>query len=138
MLPCCDDCSRQGNSFGIFLPCDHGSCTCVSPQVHHNKKAEAIKDLVSQGIPEKSTDVVRNEYLGTSWCIATMLAGYPTTNIHQEGIHSAVKRIWTRHERGHFLFSVKWVKRMLTHTHTHTQTQMKAPSHPKKIYSQGH
>ena len=82
------------------------------PQVHHDKKGEAITDWVSQGVPEKFTEAFRKEYLGTSWCIATLPAGYPTTNSHQEGINSAVKRIWTRHQHRRLIPFLKWVKRM--------------------------
>ena len=81
--------------------------------MHHDKKGEAIIDWVSQGVPEKFTEAFRKEYLGTSWCIATLPTGYPTTNNHQEGINSAVKRIWTRHERRHLIPFLKCVKRML-------------------------
>ena len=84
-----------------------------SPQVHHDKKGEAITEWVSQGVPEKFTEAFRKEYLGKSWCIATLPAGYPTTNNHQEGINSSVKGIWTRHERRCLIPFLKWVKRML-------------------------
>ena len=53
------------------------------------------------------------EYVGTSWWVATLPAGYPTTNDAQEGMNSAVKRVWTRHEWRRLLQFLDTVRRML-------------------------
>ena len=103
-----------------------------SPQVHHDKKGEAITEWVSQGVPEKCTEAFRKEYLGTSWCNATLPAGYPTTNNYQEGINFSVKRIWTRHERRRLIPFLKWVNRML-HNWLNDRTTPVAGLYPKAL-----
>ena len=52
-------------------------------------------------------------YVGTSWCAATLPAGYPTTNNAQKGMNSSVKRVWTRYERRQLLPFLDTVRRML-------------------------
>ena len=70
--------------------------------------------MVNNGcVSEPFLRAFEKEYVGTSWCVATLPAGYPTTNNAQEGRNSGVKRVWTRHERRWLVPFLDTVRRML-------------------------
>ena len=44
----------------------------------------------TMGVPEQFLHAFEKEYVVISWCVATLPAGYPTTNNAQEGMNSSV------------------------------------------------
>ena len=88
-----DKVTLLGSFYHTVMATVRESANLPSPQVPHDRKEKAITDSVSQGVPEKFTEGFRKEYLGTSWCFATLPAGYSTKSNHQEGTKSALKRI---------------------------------------------
>ena len=84
----CDKATLLGSFYLAVMAAVRELANLPSPQVHHDKKGEAITDWVFQGVPEMFTEAFRKENLGTSWRIATLPAGYPTPNNNQEGINS--------------------------------------------------
>ena len=48
--------------------------------VHEQKKRDMLREWSTMGVPEQFLCALEKEYVGTSWCVATLPAGYPTTN----------------------------------------------------------
>ena len=83
------------------------------------------------GVSEQFLCAFEKEYVDTSWCVATLPAGYPTTNNAQEGMNSGVKRVWTRHERRRLLPFLDTVRRML-HNWSHDRCEVVPGLYPNK------
>ena len=76
-----------------------------------------LRESSTMGVFQQFLRVFEKGYVGTSWCVATLQAGYPTTNNAQEGMNSSVRRVWTRHERGRLAPFLDTVRRMLRDWH---------------------
>ena len=84
-----------------------------STTMHQQKKRDMLREWSTMGVSKQFLRAFEKEYVGTSWCVATLPAGYPTTNNAQEGMNSGVKHVWTRHERRRLLPFLDKVRRML-------------------------
>ena len=81
--------------------------------VHQQKKRDMLCEWSTMGVSEQFLRAFKKEYIGTWRCVATLPAGYPTTNNAQEGMNCGLKRVWMRHKRRGLLPFLEWVRRML-------------------------
>ena len=79
---------------------------------HQQKNRDMLSEWSTKGVSEQFFRAFEREYIGTSWCVATLSAGYPTTDNAQEGMNFGVKRVWTRHERRRLLPFLNAVRRI--------------------------